>query len=247
MIRLAVCDDDPAFLSHVREMARQFFDVENIPASVTCYPDGESLLTACTHYDIYLLDIIMTSMDGIALAKELAGTDQDFCVIYLTSSVEYALDAFSVDALQYLIKPVTETALSEALKKAMALLAGRQTEEPPLLIPTPNGETAVALSGLCYVEHVSKTLYFHFADGNVLRSSTGSMKISDLIDKLLNQKNFLSPHRAFVLNMDYIRTFSASEIHMQNGETIPVTRASGSDTRRQYMNYLLNRKGGWIC
>lgn len=247
MKRLAVCDDDPAFLSHARELARLFFDEENLPASVTCYPDGESLLAARTHHDIYLLDIIMTGMDGIALAKELAAADRNFCVIYLTTSEEYALDAFSVDALQYLVKPVTKAALSGALKKALALLAGIQSEEPCILVPTPDGETAVVLSGLCYVEHVAKTLYFHFTDGDVLRSSTGSMKISDLTEKLLSRKNFLSPHRAFVVNMDYIRTFSSSEIHMQNGEMIPVARAGGSKTRRQYMDYLLGRKEGGIC
>lgn len=247
MTRLAVCDDDPAFLSHARDLARRYFDEEKIPASVTCYSDGESLLAARSHHDIYLLDIIMTGMDGIALAKELAGTDQDFCVIYLTTSEEYALDAFSVDALQYLVKPVTKDALFGALEKALALLAGRQPEEPWLLVPTPGGETAVTLSSLCYVEHVAKTLYFHFSDENVLRSSTGSMKISDLTGRLSEWKNFLSPHRAFVVNMDYIRTFSASEIHMQNGEMIPVARAGSSEIKRKYMDYLLGRKGGGIC
>ena len=108
MIRLAVCDDDPIFLSQAGELARCFLDTQKIPASVSCYPDAESLLEARAHCDIYLLDILMPGLDGIALAKELERRDQDFCVIYLTTSEEYALEAFSVDALQYLVKPVTE-------------------------------------------------------------------------------------------------------------------------------------------
>lgn len=246
MKHLAVCDDDPEFLTEAQELARRFFDSEKIPASVACYPEAESLIAARAHYDIYLLDILMTGMDGISLAKELARRDRDFCVIYLTASKEYALDAFSVDALQYLVKPVTEEALFGALRKALSLLAGQNPEDPCLLVATPDGETAVSLFRLCYVEYVAKTLYFHFTDGNVLRSSTGSMKISDLTGKLLSRGNFLSPHRAFVVNMDYIRTFSASEIHMKNGERIPVARAGGGETRRQYMDYLLGRKGAGI-
>lgn len=247
MIRLAVCDDDPIFLSQAGELARCFLDTQKIPASVSCYPDAESLLEARAHCDIYLLDILMPGLDGIALAKELERRDQDFCVIYLTTSEEYALEAFSVDALQYLVKPVTEPALFGALQKALALLNGRKTDLPPLLVSTPDGETAIALSSLCYVEHLDKVLYFHRTDGTVLRSSTGSMKISDLTGKLSGRQNFLSPHRGYLVNMDYIRTFSASGIRMENGEVIPVARAGGSAVRRQYMDYLLGQKGGGLC
>lgn len=244
---LAVCDDDPAFLSQAYELACRFFKAEGIPAAVACYPDAESLLAADTHYDIYLLDIIMPGMDGIALAKELARTDHGFCVIYLTTSEEYALDAFSVDALQYLVKPVTEKAFFGALKKALALLAGTEPETPCLLIPTPDGEVSIPSCGLHYVEHVDKVLYFHLAGGDVVRSSTASMRISDLSVKLLAQPNFINPHRAFLVNMDYIRTFSATEIRMQAGEIIPVARAGGGETKRRYMDYLLKRKGTGIC
>lgn len=247
MKSLAVCDDDETFLAQACELARRFFASECIPATVVCFPDAESLLADGAHYDIYLLDVLMPGMDGIALAKELARTGQDFCIIYLTTSEEYALEAFAVDALQYLVKPVSETAFFGALKKALTLLARAEPESPPLLVPTPEGGTSISLSELHYVEHAGKVLYFHLANGEVLRSSTGSMKISDLGERLLSLPNFLRPHRSFLVNMDYIRTFSSEEILMPGGASIPVTRAGCRETRRRYMDYLLKRKGPGLC
>lgn len=247
MIRIAVCDDDPEFLKQAEQLSRRFFAGAGVPAEISCYQDGESLLAENTHYDIYLLDILMPGMDGITLARELAARDRDFCVIYLTTSEEYALDAFSVDALQYLVKPVGEAALSAALKKAEALLAAPKPEAPRLAVPTRDGTVSVLLSSLCYAEYLDRVLYFHMADGTVYASSTASMKISDLSTELLALPNFLSPHRAFLVNMDYIHTFSSGEIQMEHGEAIPVVRTNGREVRRQYMDYLLRKKGGTIC
>lgn len=247
MIRIAVCDDDPDFLKQAEQLSRRFFAGAGIPAEISCYQDGESLLAGNTHYDIYLLDILMPGMDGITLARELAERDKDHCVIYLTTSEEYALDAFSVDALQYLVKPVGEAALSAALRKAEALLSAPKPEAPRLAVPTPEGMVSILLSGLGYAEYLDRVLYFHMADGTVYASSTASMKISGLSADLLALPNFLSPHRAFLVNMDYIHTFSFNGIQMENGETIPVARANGREVRRRYMDYLLLKKGGAVC
>lgn len=244
---LAVCDDDPTFLAQAKELASRYFEEEGIPASTVCYPDAESLLAARAHYDIYLLDILMPGMDGIALARELARRDRDYCVIYLTTSEEYALDAFAVDALQYLVKPVEPDAFFAALTKAQALLSATEEEVPRLLISTPDGGTSIRVCCLRYVEHVDKVLYFHLTDGEVLRSSAGSMTVSGLSARLLALPNFLSPHRAFLVNMDHIRTFSTSELCLQSGERIPVARTGGARTRRQYMDYLLERRGTKTC
>ena len=75
-----------------------------------------------TVYDIYLLDIIMPEIDGLELGKKIRSITNKGIIIYLTSSKEYALDAYQVYAMQYLVKPIEQETLSQTMDRAIESL-----------------------------------------------------------------------------------------------------------------------------
>ncbi|MCD2493372.1 LytTR family DNA-binding domain-containing protein [Lacrimispora sp. NSJ-141] len=241
MPTLAVCDDDSSCLEQIATLARSFFDTQDSTACIDVYPDAESLLASGKRYDLYLLDILMPGRSGIELAKEIRLSDRDCVLIYLTTSDEYALYAYQVGALQYLLKPVRETDFQETMEKALRLLI---REEPPrMAVPTPRGTIQVNLLQTAYIEHYEKTLYFHMRDGNVVRTSTASLTLHEIAPQVLSCPDFIPQGRAYLINMDCVRLFSADIITMEDGANIPVARRTYRETKDRYMDFLL-KKGG---
>ena len=88
------------------------------PASVDVYDSGERFLSSESRYDLVFLDIVMEGMDGIETARRLREMDMRCLIVFLTTSSEYAWDAFPVHPFDYLLKPVDETRLEQVLCEA---------------------------------------------------------------------------------------------------------------------------------
>lgn len=237
MIKIAVCDDNLENREEIASFVHSFFHEKQIQAEIRSYPDAESLLKDLKAYDIYLLDIHMPQLNGIELAKKIRMNDPKCSIIFLTASPEYALEAFQVDALQYLLKPLNLKTLERALEKAAALKAAF-SKMNLISVPTPKGAISVALDELEYVEHLNKVLHFHLADGTVVRSSNSSLTISQLSAAILLHRNFICPHRAFLVNLNYISVFSAASIQMVCGSQIPVSRNNIKEMKARYTQWL---------
>ena len=141
--------------------------------------------------------------------------------------------------MQYLIKPVEPERFFETMEKAVGLL---NIESPKITITTPDGMQSLNFSQITYVEHLKKVLYFHMSNRQVIRTSNSSLTLAQITPDFMTNSNFVKPHRAFIVNMDYISIFSVSSLTMESGEVIPLSQKSYRDTKRVYMDYLLAKE-----
>ena len=132
-MRVLIVDDEPPARARLAALLAELpgFDVVGEAG------DGQSAVEAAMAHDpdIVLLDIRMPGMDGIEAARHLAGLPQPPAVIFTTAYDRYALEAFETQAVGYLLKPVRQQRLTEALEKAgrltraqLAALSGAQPE-----------------------------------------------------------------------------------------------------------------------
>lgn len=122
-MRVAIVDDlrsDSAALSELL--------TARLPSSVfvDVYDSGERFLDSTLKYDLIFLDIVMEGLDGIETARRLRKRDMDCLVVFLTSSSEYAWDAFPVHPFDYLLKPVDEKRLEQVLCEAKRALERKE-------------------------------------------------------------------------------------------------------------------------
>lgn len=129
MFRIAVCDNDHAELARVRRCVQVYLAAHHdLNGEVTEFTDPEKL-RAClggdgAPFDCYILDVMMPGLSGIQLGEFIQRRQSDRVpIIYITSSEEFALQAFGVRALQYLLKPVDADKLEQALDEARAIWA----------------------------------------------------------------------------------------------------------------------------
>ena len=122
--RALIADDEPNLASDLRErLGRTWPQLEILPLAA----NGLDAMRAASEDapDIAFLDIRMPGMDGLELARHLTGLEQAPAVVFITAHDKHALEAFELNALDYLLKPVRATRLAAALKKAASAGAPR--------------------------------------------------------------------------------------------------------------------------
>ena len=115
MFSIAICEDEIYLLEELRKKTEAYLKTRHFSAEIHTFTSGEDLLKEQRPFDLILLDLVLPGMNGLEAAKQLSGSR----IIIITSYREYAVDAFEVDAVHYLLKPVTEERLYQAMDRAV--------------------------------------------------------------------------------------------------------------------------------
>ncbi len=133
-LRLLIVDDEPLATLRMRALlADCTAPAVEVVAEASSGPQALHLLVSQA-VDGVLLDIHMPGMDGLALAQRLRDLQPPPAVVFVTAHAEHALQAFEIDAVDYLTKPVRRSRLHEALARMVARL-GRVAPAPPVVEP----------------------------------------------------------------------------------------------------------------
>jgi DNA-binding LytR/AlgR family response regulator len=194
-------------------------------------------IAAGDRFDIYLLDIIMPEIDGIKLARQIRTLDENASLIFLTNSTEYALEAFGVSAVQYILKPVEKDALFPVLDKT---IAARIQESVKFITVSASdgGMVKVLFSSIIAIEQSWRVMIFHLSSGEKLESKMIRVPFKSAIAQLLQDKRFLHVHQSFVINMSRVHKLCSQSFIMENGLVIPIPKPKCADLKNIYLEYL---------
>ena len=231
---IAVCDDQTEELKDLTELLGAWETDRGTPVRVKSFRSAAALLDAARHerFTLYLLDIMMPGLNGMDAAREIRGFDKAADIIFLTSSPGFAYDSYSVQALEYLLKPISGGLLFPVLDK---LMLREQRPQDGLTLKAGATLVRVPFSRLSYVEVNGKHLYFHLADGTV-REVAGSLK--DYEPLLLVRPEFMRIHRSYIVNMLQIDELSPAGVHTFSGMNLPVSRLLYPQLQKDYMKLL---------
>lgn len=124
MLQIAVCDDNIDELSNMVQLINQYRLSKNINLDYAAFSNGFELVSALEkgkRFDIYCLDIIMPGYTGIDVANEIRSFDKNAPILFFTSSSEFALESYSVKAINYVLKPISKEKLSSLLMKCWSM------------------------------------------------------------------------------------------------------------------------------
>lgn len=240
MLRIAICDDMNDFLLEAKSAINAW---KNKPDSmiVDTFNEADSLIFAhSTHpYDIIFLDIVMPLLNGIDTAFELRQIDKKVKIVFLTTSVEYAIDAYSVKADNYLLKPIDLNKLHACLDD---LYEDIQSQTKCLMIKTHNAIYRVPIRDIEYIEAQNKQVQF------ILSNHTSLLSIHPLYfyeDKLLLSDGFFKCHRSYIVNLYHIESYTPKEIKMHSGSHVPISRNNQKEFESTYFTLFFEKAGEW--
>lgn len=184
--------------------------------------------------DVLLLDIQVSDMLGMEAARRIRQVDTDVIIIFVTNLVQYAIEGYSVQAIDYILKPVAYQAFSAKLERVLRVLSHRE-DAPSLVLRTRGGQMRLSPSRLVYIEVLNHDLHFHTADGTV-HNQWGSLS---KIEQQLDGRYFVRCHSSYLVNLKYVQGVQGDRVLVE-GEEIPLSKTK----RKEFLRALAQYRGG---
>ncbi|MCM1056602.1 MAG: LytTR family DNA-binding domain-containing protein [Firmicutes bacterium] len=243
MYLIALCDDEPAELEKTERLLAEYEQKHpGLEFSIRCFENADELLCPVREKnympDLVFMDIYLPDEKraprpaGVEAARALRDMNYKGKLVFLTTSREHALEAYDVDALQYIVKPVEESRLFSVLDGILQDIG--EERKKYILLKIEGKIVRVPLNDIIYCEAQGKTQCLYLADGRrcILR-----MTMTELYDQLSRYQEFVRVGVAFIVNLGYIASLDAKEIHMDNGMKIYLPRGTYKGLREQYFSY----------
>lgn len=225
-LNIAICDDEIEYSTSLKKLLTNYeVDHCNTEFNIDMYTSGEELVAAYQmprKYDIVFLDVEMNTLDGIETANKIRTIpDDQVKIIFISNYPEYMKSSFSVQAFDYLTKPVNPSIFNELLDRTISKIS--YSSYTRILIKKQDSSEIIELKDLIYVKS-SKTnrnqLVFVLTDKSISIRGT----IADW-EKDLENNSFISPHRGYLVNINHIHYIQKSMLIMTNGDKISIGRS----------------------
>ena len=195
MIRIAIVEDDKQvqqqMVDYIRRYERQFGRMFDL----VLFDDGDEIVSNYRPvYDIILLDVQMSRMDGMAAAEAIRRVDQDVILIFITNMAQFAIRGYAVDALDYVLKPVPYFAFSQQIQKAVNRLQKRR--KTFLTVPLEGGLRRIDVAGIYYLESEGHRVRFYTETGDL--ATPGTLKA---FEEKLAGKPFVRCNSGYLINL----------------------------------------------
>lgn len=235
MYQIAICDDEPMFAAHLKDMIINFFNNENTPVSITVFTDSQLLLSSIQYYDLFLIDIRMPGIDGLELADIIRNSDKNnstkSSIIFVSSLSDAVFKSFRYTPLRFIRKEMLEEELPEALISFHRLY---QEKIPEYLIEvTEKGSSKyISINHILYIEIQRHYLHIVCTDKTYrLRSSLSAYEQS------LKDHGFVRIHQGCIVNLRFIQTLGIDYIILTNNLRLNIARSCRSSVKDAYMEW----------
>lgn len=228
--RIAICDDEQNQIEYITSIVTSWSNHKGHSCEIRTFASAEAFLFEYEEdkaYDILLLDVEMKNMNGIELAKRIRKDNNRAEIIFITSHFEFVGEGYEVDALHYLIKPISVEKLTQVLTKA----AEKLSVEPPSVVISCEGETVKLYeSDILYVES-----FLHYI---VIHTKDNEYKIKENISVFENKVSdvFYRIHRSYLVSLKYITQISRTSVNIGNTE-LPLSRGKYDNINRAFIEH----------
>ena len=235
-MRIALIEDTYSCAVEVQELLERFSRETEIATTCEYFPCGTDFLNQpFSDWDLILLDIEMPEMNGLEIAHKIRETDSDVLIIFITHMAQYAIEGYSVQAFDYILKPVNYYSFSMKLQQVASILQSREVQF--LVISSQNGKIRLPLDTLRYVEIYDHTLIYHTTSGTF--SSTSYRSLGKL-EKALHSTHFSRCHNGYLVNLAFVSGYEKSEVFLGEHTSLPLSRTYSKSFLGQLLSYWRN-------
>lgn len=233
MLHVALVEDDVLYVDKLKSYLDKFEEETGEKIDVVAYSDGADITADYKPvWDIILMDIEMRFMNGLTAAAAIRKTDPEVIIIFITNSPQYAIRGYSVNALDYVLKPVSYFAFSERIKRACNALADRRHNERFVVLTDTEGAHRVNVAQIRCVETEGRMLVYHTAARDIRTWSA----ISHAEESL--GKYFYRCNKGILVNLAYVDSIEGNDV-VVDGRRLPISRAKKTgllEALNDYMN-----------
>ena len=222
MIRIAIVEDAAFDRQVLRDCLREYGQETGAELQITEFTGGTAFLEQYQEdLDLIFMDIMMDGLDGLTTARKLRRRDDKVLLVFVTSMLQYAVQGYSVDAMDFIVKPVTYT----GLKLCMDRVFRRLNETTPVRLRFTNreGTHSVDAAEICYIESLEHKIVVHTVQGEI--QSDMSLAAAE---KMVKALPFFRCHVSYLVNLRYVDRVSGNDVWV-NGDRLAISRYRRKD------------------
>ena len=233
-MNIAICDDE----ENIRIYIRKLIQKQETFCKITEFSSGKELLefqdeTNAEEIDILFLDISMGDEDGMTVAKQLRSQMESKkeavwgslpLLIFVTGYPEYMQEAFSVNAFQYIVKPIQESnfeqVFAQTIREYQYLMAKKKEKPKEVLVRNGNRTRSVSADDIYYIESSNRKVILY----------------------LWHEKIEFRIHKGYLVNIKYVERYDRTEVKMRNGDSLLISKYKYQDFVKRYLEYILEER-----
>lgn len=240
-MNLAVIDDLESDLLYLKQLLSDYFIKKRINHTISSFYSGEEFLAAYRPglFDAVFLDNLMSGMNGIETARCLRSYDTHIPIIFITTEESYALDGYTVQAMDYILKPVAP----ERLASVMDRLTLHYRPSKFIEIRENRFDRRLLLDDIQYVRSVGHFLEIH-TEAETLKPYMTMENLLSLLEQMGEYGNysrglrFQNCCRGYVVNLEHVRSLGSKDFILSCGGIVPVSRPKYKEMQAAYAAYL---------
>ena len=231
-MRIGICDDEISFHHKLKIAIDKYAASKAISVIYFDFKSGEDLIKYLfdhSNIDVIFMDYQMDKMSGLETSQRIFEKNISIPIIFLTSFPEIVYDTFKVNTFRFLVKPIDNRKLAEALDDLIILYSS----ENYIFVTDRDISKRININDIYYAEARNK--------GSLVRLKENTLNCSSLLSDLerkLPKDRFFRSHKSFLVGFKYITEYDSSHITFVNGEKAKISRYRFSDFKKEYFNFM---------
>lgn len=226
MIRIAIVDDEREACESLERMVAQSLLSQGVQADIQTHCDAARFVEAyAPGVDLIFMDVQMPGMDGMQAASLIREKDRDVLLIFVTNMIQYAVQGYKVDAMDYIVKPVAPALLEHSLSRALRRLNERAPRH--ITIRSMDGLRNIDVNDIVFVEAVNHRVMLH-----TQAEAVACVQTLNRLEDQLRGYGFFRCHSAFLVNMKKVERIEGNDLYAA-GHAIPISKHRRKDFMRE--------------
>lgn len=240
MIRIAIVEDEEKEIALLEDSLKRYFSKNGGEYSHGVFRNGLEFIDSYkADFDVILMDIEMPLLDGFKAAQKLREMDAAVSIIFVTNMAGYAIKGYEVNAVGFIVKPVTYFALEMNLNKAIARFSRNNAVN--IVVTTRTSVNLISAESLVYVEVMRHNIIYHTETDAI--STRGNMKE---VEERLKGLPFERCNNCFLVNLKFVKAVENNVVYLTT-DSLPISRGRKKHFIEALMQYVSRNGGNILC
>ena len=221
-------------LNNCLSLLDKYSKEKNVQFDIQTFESGDAFLIRFkSQFDFIILDINLSAMNGIDVARSVRTKDEEVIIMFATNLAKYATNGYEVDAIDFALKPLTYASFYLRLERVMKKL--NKKSDSFLVVPSDGGFSKINVNDVLYVEVISHDIIFHMISGQSITTS-GTLK---KYDEKLKDLWFIRCNSCYLVNAHKIKRVEKLDIQLVNDEVIAISHPKKKSFMESFKKYVL--------